>query len=362
MFRNYFLATMFALLALVGAEGVLRIFYEPPPTWGEPQTKHLRSPLLGWTLPPNSHSYTIDAPVAINSIGLRDDEIPRAKPPGETRVLVLGDSFTFALGLRFEDIYAQVLERRLNETHPPRRFQVINAGVAGYNTTQELIYLLSEGLSLEPDLIVVGFYWNDLVGNERELPDISTTPKTTPTQQVHETGEREHRHLIPAAIRDPMRRSLLLYRAVQAVKIVGALISPPSYEDAIVQKALLEGDQPTLARYWDATAGRLRAIADLARSQHLEVILLTFPMENQIRHDYPNLLWAEKVREIWAPTGFPMIDLEPVYRLELESGRNPFLPYDQHPNPHGMELAAKAIYDEILHRRYLGLSNSPQGG
>jgi hypothetical protein len=122
-----------------------------------------------------------------------------------------------------------------------------------------------------------------------------------------------------------------------------------------VQEALLAGDQTTLAPYWVATAERLHEIADVAREHGLPVILLAFPMENQIKHTYPNLVWAEKLREIWAPTGFPLIDLEPAYRRTRESGRNPFLPYDLHPSPHGMEIAAEALYEEIRRQGYLGL-------
>jgi lysophospholipase L1-like esterase len=358
MLRNLLLAAASLVFALLLMEGALRLRYEPPPTWIEPQTKHLRSPLLGWVLPPGSRSYTIDAPVAVNSIGLRDDEIARPKPNGETRVLVLGDSFTFALGVRFEDLYPQQLERRLRAAHAPRRFQVVNAGIAGYNTRQELIYLIADGLALEPDLLVVGFYWNDLVGNEEPLPDPASTPRVAPDAQLYEGGERAEAKRIPKPIRDLLRQSLLLYLSVQAVGIVRDLASPPTHAYAIVQEALLRGDEATLAPYWEATARRLHEIAEVARAHRLPAVLLLFPMENQLKRSYPDLVWAERLREIWAPTGFPLVDLEPAYRREREAGRNPFLPYDLHPNAHGMEIAAAALHDEILRQGYLGLERA----
>jgi hypothetical protein len=86
MIRKLTLALASIALSLVLMEGMLRLVFEPPPVWIEPQVQHLRSPLLGWVLPPNSQSFTIDAPVTVNSLGLRDDEFPRAKPPGETRL------------------------------------------------------------------------------------------------------------------------------------------------------------------------------------------------------------------------------------------------------------------------------------
>src|SRR4029453_1165015 len=70
MLRNLLLAATSTLFALLLMGGPLRLRYEPPPIWIEPQTKHLRSPLLGWVLPPSTHSYTIHAPVPVNPIGL----------------------------------------------------------------------------------------------------------------------------------------------------------------------------------------------------------------------------------------------------------------------------------------------------
>ena len=137
------LAVTLAVCALV-LEAGLRAFYEVPPTLVEPQLQYDSSPLLGWVLPVNDESYTIDAVVRTNSLGLRDDEISRSKPDGEIRVLALGDSFTFALGVRFEDLWVQQLEAALNERWGTGRVQVINAAVAGYNTRQELLYLRAE--------------------------------------------------------------------------------------------------------------------------------------------------------------------------------------------------------------------------
>ncbi len=174
------LAALSLGIALVLTECVLRLFYEPPPIWRDPQVKHLESPLLGWVHAPSSHGYSIDVPVSINSAGLRDEEIPPEKPAGEIRILALGDSFTFALGVRHEEIWAQQLERILNERLAPQRFRVINTGVAGYNTRQELIYLLHDGYGWDPDLVIVGFYWNDLIGNEPALPALDSTPRIAP--------------------------------------------------------------------------------------------------------------------------------------------------------------------------------------
>lgn len=100
--------------------------------------------------------------VRINSLGLRNPELSYAKPPGRYRILVLGDSWTFGYRIAERDCFPRQLERRLNERArlrgDPPRFEVINAGVIGYSTTQEAAYLRVRGHRFSPDLVVVAYY------------------------------------------------------------------------------------------------------------------------------------------------------------------------------------------------------------
>jgi lysophospholipase L1-like esterase len=351
MLRNLSLFGAALLTTGLLLEAIARLVWPVPPTWIEPQTRHLHSPLLGWVLPPGSTSYTIDAPVKVNSHGLRDDEFPLAKPPGERRILCLGDSFTFALGVAFDDIYPQQLERMLGERRPNERFQAINSGIGGYNTRQELIYLLARGFAFEPDLITIGFYWNDLVFDEDPLPDLATTPWVEPGSKLSREGTG---HTLPSWLRDRLRQSVLLYQIVLRTKLLMYALDPPHDIYTLVQQALLEGDEKLLAPYWRITGQRLLEIAAAARVHGVPVMLVAFPMENHVKRDYPRLVWGERLREIWAPTGMPFIDLEPAYRESLREGRNPFLPYDLHPNPVGMRIAAEQILDVITTHHLLG--------
>jgi hypothetical protein len=77
-------------------------------------------------------------------------------------------------------------------------------------------------------------------------------------------------------------------------------------------------------------------------------------MENQLLREYPQMVWGERLRELWAPTGMPFIDLEPAYRAALVAGHNPFLPYDLHPNALGMQIAAEHLLDAIERHGLLG--------
>jgi lysophospholipase L1-like esterase len=348
--KNLVLFAVSVGIALFLVEWPLRLFYELPPIWKEPQIKHLESPLLDWVQDENSRSYSIDAPVSINSAGLRDDEIPREKPDGEIRVLALGDSFTFALGVRHEDIWAQQLERILNERRAPQRFQVINAGVAGYNTRQELIYLLHDGYGWDPDLVIVGFYWNDLVGNEPPFPPLDSTPRVAPGAVAREEPSD---HLLPAWARDRIRRSLVIYLPVTRAKQIWYSLVPPDDRYSPVQRAILTGDEALLEPYWLATGTRLLEIAGSGKERGIPVALLVFPMENQTKRSDPGAAFVGRLRRIWEPTGMPLVDVAPAYIEARQRGENPFQPYDLHPDASGMTIAAELVYQALAERDLL---------
>jgi hypothetical protein len=155
-----------------------------------------------------------------------------------------------------------------------------------------------------------------------------------------------------------LRKSVLLYLATTGAQALAAQISPPTDSYSVVQRALLSGDAVTLAPYWREVADRLTELAAALKASGVPAILLVFPSENEVRHEFPKLVFAQKLREIWAPTGFPIIDLTLSYRASLRAGANPFLPYDLHPNEVGMRIAANALYDVIRQRGYVGLGRA----
>jgi lysophospholipase L1-like esterase len=96
-----------------------------------------------------------------NSLGLRNDEVSLAKPPGTWRVLALGDSCTFGSGAGQADTWPAQLERRLAAARSDLRFEVLNAGVPGWSSHQALRYLEREGLAFEPDAVILASGVND---------------------------------------------------------------------------------------------------------------------------------------------------------------------------------------------------------
>lgn len=140
---------------------------------------------LGWTLRPGASGLvSTETPqvVRINSHGFRDQERSYEKPPSIFRIAILGNSWTEALQVPLEKIYVSVLERELNAKacFAGKRVEVLNFGVAGYSTAQELLLLRHEVWNYHPDLVLLAFYpARDVANNVRELNN-AVTPERSP--------------------------------------------------------------------------------------------------------------------------------------------------------------------------------------
>lgn len=171
------------LLALAGASilltlgafelGLRWLGYEPIyAVYSHPEIFWQKDELLGWSHRPSSEGVYIgprpwpvefEAPVRINSLGLRGPEIAELPDEGY-RVLVLGDSLVAGFEVPYEETFQAILEAELG-----RRFdspiQVVNGGVRGYGTDQSYLYYRERGRRLRPDLVIFIHGGNDAADN-----------------------------------------------------------------------------------------------------------------------------------------------------------------------------------------------------
>lgn len=97
-----------------------------------------------------------------NSSGFRGQEFSFEKPDGVFRIAAVGDSVTIGLFFEHRDVYPKVMERILNaRNREPCRYQVYNMGVTGYNVEQEVELIRTKVLEYRPDLITIGYVFND---------------------------------------------------------------------------------------------------------------------------------------------------------------------------------------------------------
>ena len=119
-------------------------------------------PFLEYGLEPNYDGH--------NAVGFRGEEIAYPKPEGVQRILTLGGSTTYGLGMDWEYAYPAQLQDILREAYGYSNVEVINGGVIGYRTWHSLANFAFRGLEMEPDLVIVYHAVND--ANQRR--DLST--------------------------------------------------------------------------------------------------------------------------------------------------------------------------------------------
>lgn len=104
---------------------------------------------------------------AINSHGFRDREYDLAKKPGYKRILFLGDSVVYGIGIKIEDTIPEQLEKIFEEKG--EKVEVLNFGVSGYETEQEVEFFKETGRQFQPDLVILGYTLNDSIYASMEL-------------------------------------------------------------------------------------------------------------------------------------------------------------------------------------------------
>lgn len=112
-----------------------------------------------------------------NKLGLRDAEL---EDDGAVRILAIGDSCTWGWQVEQDEAYPQVLQRLLNEAGGARRYRVINAGTPGYTSYQGLLFLRDRGLPLKPDVVVIGYGFNDSLPNGDVEKDLANQQRMFP--------------------------------------------------------------------------------------------------------------------------------------------------------------------------------------
>ncbi len=136
----------------------------------------------GWGLKPGASGWQREEGagfVSVNSAGFRGPQWTIAKPPDTLRVAVVGDSFTEAPQVAYDQTFCSVAEHALGGCKGlgGRKIQVMDFGTDAYGTAQELITLRRHAWQYSPDLVVLAFFsGNDLRNNSTVLESDKCRP------------------------------------------------------------------------------------------------------------------------------------------------------------------------------------------
>jgi GDSL-like lipase/acylhydrolase family protein len=298
----------------------------------------VHSPTLGWRPSPGLRGEEFST----NSRGLRGSrELAYAKAPGERRIVVVGDSYTFANRYLYrsggrrgvyrpvpdDEVYTSRLERALSGV------TVVNLGVPGYGTDQQLLYLREEGLRYHPDLVVAAVFVDDLLRAQLSFRDYAKP------FFVMEDGR-----LVLGGVPVPEPSAMAAAEPPPAPLSYLLTLSGAAVREAVFRLAPL-GALP-VDRLNEAIFDSMR---DDVRRHGSRLLVVVIPTEDydESPHRSERLLveWGRRA-------GVPVLPLRDAFSAVASDERGRL--FSQHWTPLGHQVAAAAIHEAIRREGLLG--------
>lgn len=283
-------------VALLLIEGLLQLFVEAPraaakreflarsaPHYGLADLGMMRQdphPDIRFGLTPGFDREVGGKRYRINKLGLRGPEQQRDKAAGRKRVLLLGDSYAFGLGVDQEEHLGAVLARQL----AGEQVEVLNLGVPAYHSGQQLALLRRDGFAYTPDVVVLVYFANDnvdltfLLDPEIRMLYVDALP-------------------LPLGVRRFMAGSVLYSYVSRA------------YTRVLERKGQLAS---TGTLHWPRTQARLRAMAAACKGRQVPFVLVCLPgLDSSAQFFDPGSAYNEdhdRVLEFCAAQAIPCVD------------------------------------------------------
>jgi len=108
---------------------------------------------------PKQHMKTIN----INNEGFRGSEIQREKSEDTYRIFMVGGSTIFGYGTSSDyDTIPAHLQEKFNQLNLEKRVEIINSGINGYNSNDEMNLVKNKLVHYDPDLVIIFDGSNDM--------------------------------------------------------------------------------------------------------------------------------------------------------------------------------------------------------
>lgn len=265
------------------------------------------------------------AVASVHPLGFNDVIYPQAKPPGEFRIALVGDSFVGGDGLADDSMrWGRKLEARMNARY--ENAKILQWGQDGWSTKDQLAHLKAHVSDYGIDAIVIGWVIND--------PDLDRFKQQyLPTRKVLKA--LQYKRLFPEATK-------------WVTDYLGNVIHPwLGWGYGLWEQRLFEPEN--LAEY----ELLLRELDALLVEKGVPYVVALTPSDGGTRHD---ALYA-KVKPIFARLGIETLDLLPAIRASL--GGEPSRAYWANlVDPHPGDPVTEVYAEEVAKMLYVACSAS----
>jgi hypothetical protein len=274
---------------------------------------------------------------------------------GCRRLLAIGDSFTFGVGVQAEEAFPLRLEALL-EARTNDAWCSMNGGVGGYGALRSARRLIASQGSFRPEILVHAVY----VGNDLE----DSNPETILTEPVIQGGRMGSEQFGTfGRIRRSLRIHSHLYSFLRA-RLYGLYLQTPlaarsQYLDPIGLAVWPESIESVT---WPACQDAIRAIDGWSKSNACRYLVVLVPAKHQV----DDAAWAtyrrrwklpedafdrdhaqRELRAFLDAEGIACCDLLPTFRASTARGEALYYRVDNHWTKRGQALAAERIAEEL---------------
>lgn len=374
-------------LAVVLVEGIFRLLEARE----QRQTRiegavWVNHPRWGWKPAPGAYHHRTPEFTAegwINRRFMNDREEEAAADALKTRILVVGDSHTFAWGVSTSQTWVRRVESELNAKAGGEAFRTFNTAVTGYSLHQYLLRLQDDGPRLQPHYVVVGLsYATDfydllppgrggwIYGGDRER-DYFDLDEQGQLVAKHwdpvraEAGRESVRQPTPAmsarrllgqsATFRQLRRSQLMLSVGSRVRVGGQSLWPNM---EVVMEREISPAHEYQHRLFQALLQGLKVETE---RQGARLVVVGIPYLPQIYEElrrssfvgeqYDPEATARRVARYCEGLGIGFIDAQaPMRERHLQTGRWLHFPKDAHPTVEGHQVIAETVVRSNLLR------------
>jgi hypothetical protein len=238
-----------------------------------------------------------------NRQGFRDREFPDpARLPPGPRIVLLGDSFAFGIGIRNRaDQLGAQLEGAVRRSGFPDA-QVYTVARGGANTALETQLLRTNGLPLAPHLVVLAYHLND-------------------TENTHFTSPPSRARLVLSP----------LSAASDAFEFFEWRVRAP-----LEGKSLQDYVQRELARYADegqfsVQAGRVQELIATIRTNGAQPLAIVYPYLDAPTQAGPQRVALDRILKLFHESKVPALDVSRL--VDVNDRRYHANRFDPHPGP-----------------------------
>jgi hypothetical protein len=275
-----------------------------------------------------------------------------------------------------------VLEASLRAEGLP--VEVVNGGTSGYSTDQEYLFYRTEGVRYSPRVVVLFFYYNDVLYNDRDR--FAGQPKPLLADQggrlqlvndpVPAPPPAPHARRAAAPQGSALLEWLhdrLFYGAPRAHQALASLGLWPPIARMREQPEIRVYDRPPppeIEAAWKKTAALLGALAQETAAHDARLLVVYVPSRfevddhswelTRILYGVDEAGWdraavCRRLEQIGGDGGFPVLDLTAALRREGRWPRHPYFDYDGHWTRDGHRTAARAVRDFLSGAHWLGV-------